>query len=89
MPGSKRVRIYYKDNSGPIEDERTDFSGRINVSHTQEGMMGSSILTINAVRVSDVRDFICQVNIDGGSEEGHTRLLVFSKINPSCRSGTN
>lgn len=50
--------------------------------------MGNSILTISAVRVSDVRDFICQVNVDGDSEEGHTRLQVFSKMNPSCRNGS-
>ncbi|KAB5550284.1 hypothetical protein PHYPO_G00052070 [Pangasianodon hypophthalmus] len=76
--GSNRVQIYYKDDSRAIEDQGTGFSGRINVSHSQEGMMGNSILTINAVRVSDVRDFICQVNMDGNSGEGHTRLLVFN-----------
>lgn len=75
--------MHYKDDSGEIEDQVTGFSGRINVSYSQEGMTGNSILTINAVRVSDVRDFICQVSTDGSIDEGQTRLLVFSKINPS------
>lgn len=82
------MRIYYKDDSRVIEDLGTGFSGRIKVSHSQEGMMGNSILTINAVRITDAQDFICQVKMDGGSEERHTQLKVFSKINPSCRSGT-
>lgn len=82
------MRLYQKDDSGAIVERGTGFSGRINVSYSQEGMMRSSILTINAVRVTDARDFICQVNMEGSIEEGRTQLLVFSKIRPSCRSGT-
>ncbi|TSQ58049.1 Cell surface glycoprotein MUC18 [Bagarius yarrelli] len=43
-------------------------------------MMGNSILTINAVRVSDVRDFICHVNVDGNIGEGRTQLLAFIDV---------
>ncbi|XP_060799839.1 melanoma cell adhesion molecule b isoform X2 [Neoarius graeffei] len=73
-----RVQIYNKDDSSATEEPDPAFSGRFNVSHSQEGMMGNSILTINAVRISDARDFICQVNTDGGSMERQTRLLVFN-----------
>ncbi|XP_027029800.1 melanoma cell adhesion molecule b isoform X1 [Tachysurus fulvidraco] len=76
--GRSKVRLYQKDDSGAIVERDTGFSGRINVSYSQEGMMRSSILTINAVRVFDVQDFICQVNVEGSIEEGHTRLLVFN-----------
>ncbi|XP_017346220.1 melanoma cell adhesion molecule b isoform X3 [Ictalurus punctatus] len=78
LASDKTMRIYYKDDSRVIEDLGTGFSGRIKVSHSQEGMMGNSILTINAVRITDAQDFICQVKMDGGSEERHTQLKVFN-----------
>ncbi|XP_060744555.1 melanoma cell adhesion molecule b isoform X2 [Tachysurus vachellii] len=76
--GRNKERLYQKDDSGAIVERGTGFSGRINVSYSQEGMMRSSILTINAVRVTDARDFICQVNTEGSIEEGRTQLLVFN-----------
>ncbi|XP_046719589.1 melanoma cell adhesion molecule b isoform X4 [Silurus meridionalis] len=79
--GGNRVRIYHRDNNKEIVDQGTGFSGRINISHSWEGILGNSVLIINPVRVSDEREFICQVNVDGGSDEGLTRLLVFN--NPS------
>ncbi|KAI5620819.1 cell surface glycoprotein MUC18 isoform X1 [Silurus asotus] len=78
--GGNKVRIYHRDNNEEIVDQGTGFSGRINISHSWE-MQGNSVLIINPVRVDDEREFICQVNVDGVSDEGLTRLLVFN--NPS------
>ncbi|XP_058268837.1 melanoma cell adhesion molecule b isoform X3 [Hemibagrus wyckioides] len=76
--GSSKVLLYKKNENGEIVDRGMDFSSRINVSHSQEGMMGNSILTINDVRTTDERDFICQVNMEGSVEEGRTQLKVFN-----------
>ncbi|KAK3560721.1 hypothetical protein QTP86_014727 [Hemibagrus guttatus] len=76
--GSNKMRIYWKNESGAFVERGTGFSDRINVSDSQEGMMGNSILTINALRATDARDFICQVNMEGSIEEGRTQLKVFN-----------
>ncbi|KAG7516738.1 cell surface glycoprotein MUC18-like [Solea senegalensis] len=73
--GSSRTRIYYFDNKQNMADSNTDYSGRINVTKTQQG----TLLTIQDVQLSDEREFFCQVNgLAAGSAEGKTHLKVFA-----------
>ncbi|XP_062844705.1 cell surface glycoprotein MUC18 isoform X2 [Trichomycterus rosablanca] len=73
-PGGRRVRISYSDLSMQKVDENTTFTDRISVAADKDG----EILTIVDVRLSDEREFYCQVNgLADGSEEGRTHLKVF------------
>ncbi|KAF5901957.1 cell surface glycoprotein MUC18 isoform X1, partial [Clarias magur] len=78
---NNRLQIYYK-NDNVTEDPGAGYVGRINVSHSQDGMVRNSLLTITSVRVTDSRDFICQVDVDGDSEERHTQLQVYKSPSP-------
>lgn len=73
---SSRVRIFYSDSRQQVVDNKTDYSGRIQVTSDQQGIH----LTIQDVRLSDEREFFCQVNgLAAGSAEGKTHLRVFGK----------
>ncbi|XP_062872908.1 melanoma cell adhesion molecule b isoform X2 [Trichomycterus rosablanca] len=69
-----RAQIYYKNSTDVIVVQDTGFSGRIDISQFKEG----TLLTINSIRVSDEQEYFCKVTVDGRSEEGSTRLLVFN-----------
>ncbi|KAI3373274.1 hypothetical protein L3Q82_006576 [Scortum barcoo] len=72
---NSRIRIFYGDNRQQIVDNNTNYSGRINVTSDQRG----SQLTIQDVRLSDEREFFCQVNgLAAGNAEGKTHLRVFA-----------
>lgn len=81
------MRIYYYDNQTEIIEEGSDYAGRIQVSHSHDAQsgVGSAVLTIDMVELSDEREFICMVyNVLKDSGEGHTRLQVFSKTKQAC-----
>ncbi|XP_071375599.1 cell surface glycoprotein MUC18-like, partial [Centroberyx affinis] len=70
-----RRRIFYGDDSQQMVDDNTDYSGRIEVTSDQQG----TLLTIQDVRLSDEREFFCQVNgLAAGHAEGKTHLRVFA-----------
>uniref|UniRef100_UPI003AAF39A0 cell surface glycoprotein MUC18 n=1 Tax=Centroberyx gerrardi TaxID=166262 RepID=UPI003AAF39A0 len=72
---STRMRIFYGDDSQQMVDDNTDYSGRIKVTSDQQG----TLLTIQDVRLSDEREFFCQVNgLAAGNAEGKTHLRVFA-----------
>ncbi|KAM9468393.1 melanoma cell adhesion molecule b isoform 2-T2 [Clarias gariepinus] len=81
-PANSRTQIYYKSGSNVIEGQGTGYLGRIKVSHSQDGTIGNSLLTITSVQVADSRDFICQVDVDGDSGEGLTQLQVYKSPSP-------
>ncbi|RVE64293.1 hypothetical protein OJAV_G00144110 [Oryzias javanicus] len=69
-----RLRIYYADSSQQVIDNRTDYTGRIDVTTDRK----ESRLTIRKVQLSDEREFFCQVNgLAAGSNESRTNLRVF------------
>uniref|UniRef100_A0A3B4YQ55 Cell surface glycoprotein MUC18-like n=1 Tax=Seriola lalandi dorsalis TaxID=1841481 RepID=A0A3B4YQ55_SERLL len=71
---SSRKRIFYGDSNQQVVDNNTEYSGRIQVTSDQQG-----ILTIQDVQISDEREFFCQVNgLAAGSAEGKTHLRVFA-----------
>uniref|UniRef100_A0A667WTJ1 Melanoma cell adhesion molecule a n=1 Tax=Myripristis murdjan TaxID=586833 RepID=A0A667WTJ1_9TELE len=56
-------------------DDNTPYSGRIAVTSDQQ----ASLLAIQDVRLSDEREFFCQVNgLAAGNAEGKTHLRVFA-----------
>lgn len=70
------MRIFYGDSSQQMVDNNTDYSGRVHVEPDQQG----SRLSIQDVRLSDQREFFCQVNgLAAGSAEGKTRVRVFGE----------
>uniref|UniRef100_A0A3Q3XAV2 Ig-like domain-containing protein n=1 Tax=Mola mola TaxID=94237 RepID=A0A3Q3XAV2_MOLML len=72
---NSRMRIFYGDDKYHIVDNNTDYSSRIEVVSDQQGTR----LIIQDIRLSDERDFFCQVNgLASGSAEGKTRLRVFA-----------
>uniref|UniRef100_A0A667XIZ2 Melanoma cell adhesion molecule a n=1 Tax=Myripristis murdjan TaxID=586833 RepID=A0A667XIZ2_9TELE len=71
---SSRMRIFYGDDSQQMVDDNTPYSGRIAVTSDQQ----ASLLAIQDVRLSDEREFFCQVNgLAAGNAEGKTHLRVF------------
>lgn len=83
LPGKdqSRTRIYYFDNQTEIIEKGSDYTGRIQVSHSHDAQsaVGSAVLTIDTVELSDEREFICMVhNVSKDSGEGRTRLQVFN-----------
>lgn len=86
LPGKNqsRIRIYYYDNQTEIIEEGSEYAGRISFSHyyDRNDTRGTAILTIDEVKLSDQREFICMVyNVLKESGEGRTHLQVFSKTN--------
>ncbi|XP_070700035.1 cell surface glycoprotein MUC18 [Pempheris klunzingeri] len=72
---SSRTRIVYADKSQQMVDDNTDYSGRIEVTSDEQGTR----LTIQEVKLSDEREFFCQVNgLAAGNAEGKTHLRVFA-----------
>ncbi|XP_040908454.1 cell surface glycoprotein MUC18 isoform X2 [Toxotes jaculatrix] len=72
---SSRMRIFYGDDSQQVVDNNTEYSGRIEVTSDQHGTQ----LNIQEVRLSDEREFFCQVNgLAAGNAEGKTHLRVFA-----------
>lgn len=57
-------------------DEDTSYSNRISVRSNSDG----ETLTIHDVKLSDEREFFCQVSgLSAGNGEGRTFLKVFGK----------
>lgn len=70
------MRIFYSDGTQQIIDRNTEYSGRINVTSDQN----ETRLLIHNVKLSDEREFFCQINgLIAGSAEGKTHLRVFGK----------
>ncbi|XP_077064614.1 melanoma cell adhesion molecule b isoform X2 [Siphateles boraxobius] len=83
LPGKdqSRIRIYYYDNHTEFVEEGSDYAGRIQVSHSYDAQnaVGTAVLTIDTVELSDQREFTCMVhNVLKDNGEGRTRLQVFS-----------
>ncbi|XP_076867199.1 cell surface glycoprotein MUC18 isoform X1 [Brachyhypopomus gauderio] len=73
-PEGRRVRISYSDLTVQKVDENTMYSDRIAVA----GHGSGENLTVADVRLSDEREFICQVNgLASGNGENRTHLKVF------------
>nr|XP_046266295.1 cell surface glycoprotein MUC18 [Scatophagus argus] len=82
--GNARTRIFYGDKSQQMVDNNTDYSGRIDVTSDQQGTR----LIIQDVRLSDEREFFCQVSgLAAGSAEGKTQLRVFAPPEPPVIEG--
>lgn len=75
-PGnSSRARIFYGDSGQELVDNHTEYSERVHVSSAHN----HSLLTIRDARLSDQREFFCQVNgLAAGSAEGKTTLRVYA-----------
>ncbi|XP_029956562.1 cell surface glycoprotein MUC18 isoform X2 [Salarias fasciatus] len=72
---ASRTRIFYGDGGQQMVDGATDYSGRIEVTSDQRGTR----LLVRDVRLSDEREFFCQVNgLSAGNSEGRTHLRVFA-----------
>ncbi|XP_051258259.1 cell surface glycoprotein MUC18 isoform X2 [Dicentrarchus labrax] len=72
---NSRMRIFYGDDSQQMVDNNTNYSGRIEVTSDQQGTQ----LTIQDVKLSDEKEFFCQVNgMAAGNAEGKTHLRVFA-----------
>ncbi|TRY93096.1 hypothetical protein DNTS_008621 [Danionella cerebrum] len=80
----RRVRISYGDLTMQKVDENTTYSDRISVSANNDG----ETLTIQDVKLSDEREFFCQVSgLAAGSDEGRTLLKVFDPPEPPIIEG--
>ncbi|XP_026777432.1 cell surface glycoprotein MUC18 isoform X2 [Pangasianodon hypophthalmus] len=78
-PGGRRVRISYSDLTMQKVDENTTYTDRISIAGDTSG----ENLTIVDVRLSDEREFFCQVNgLAAGNGEGRTHLKVFNPPEP-------
>ncbi|XP_022534813.2 cell surface glycoprotein MUC18 isoform X1 [Astyanax mexicanus] len=74
-----RVRISYSDLTMQKVDENTNYTERISVA----GDSGGENLTIVDVKLSDEREFFCQVDgLAAGSNEGKFHLRVFDPPEP-------
>ncbi|XP_031427393.1 cell surface glycoprotein MUC18 isoform X2 [Clupea harengus] len=73
-PNGSRERISYRDLTIERVDEGTDYTDRITVA----GDSNSETLTVLTVKLSDEREFFCQVNgMAAGNGERKTHLAVF------------
>nr|XP_055056526.1 cell surface glycoprotein MUC18 [Misgurnus anguillicaudatus] len=73
-PGGNRVRISYSDLTMQKVDVNTSYSDRISVRSNSDG----EILTVQDIKLSDEREFFCQVSgLAAGNGEGKTLLKVF------------
>ncbi|KAL0192556.1 hypothetical protein M9458_010852, partial [Cirrhinus mrigala] len=69
-----RVRISFSDLTMQKVDENTSYSNRISVRSNSDG----ETLTIQDVKLSDEREFFCQVSgLAAGNGESRTLLKVF------------
>ncbi|KAI5608367.1 cell surface glycoprotein MUC18, partial [Silurus asotus] len=74
-PGGRRIRISYSDLTMQKVDHNTTYTDRISIA----GDMTGENLTIVDARLSDEREFFCQVNgLAAGNGEGRTHLKVFN-----------
>lgn len=72
---SSRTRIFYADSEQELVDNHTEYSERVQVTSAHN----HSLLTIHDARLSDQREFFCQVNgLAAGSAEGKTVLRVYA-----------
>nr|XP_021327367.1 cell surface glycoprotein MUC18 [Danio rerio] len=79
-----RVRISYSDLTMQKVDENTTYSDRISVRSNSDG----ETLTIQDVKLSDEREFFCQVSgFSAGSDERRTLLKVFDPPEPPVIEG--
>uniref|UniRef100_A0A671NU52 Cell surface glycoprotein MUC18-like n=1 Tax=Sinocyclocheilus anshuiensis TaxID=1608454 RepID=A0A671NU52_9TELE len=79
-----RVRISYSDLTMQKVDENTSYSNRISVRSNSDG----ETLTIQDVKLSDEREFFCQVSgLAAGNGEGRTLLKVFDPPEPPVIDG--
>ncbi|KAG1957420.1 cell surface glycoprotein MUC18 isoform X1 [Pimephales promelas] len=79
-----RVRISYSDLTMQKVDEDTSYSDRISVQSNSDG----ETLTIQDVKLSDEREFFCQVSgLAAGNGEGRTLLKVFDPPEPPVIEG--
>ncbi|XP_026109450.1 cell surface glycoprotein MUC18-like isoform X2 [Carassius auratus] len=79
-----RVRISYSDLTMQKVDEDTSYSNRISVLSNSDG----ETLTIQDVKLSDEREFFCQVSgLAAGNGEGRTLLKVFDPPEPPVIEG--
>ncbi|XP_043096377.1 cell surface glycoprotein MUC18 isoform X1 [Puntigrus tetrazona] len=79
-----RVRISFSDLTMQKVDENTTYSDRISVRSNSDG----ETLTVQDVKLSDEREFFCQVSgLSAGSEEGKTLLKVFDPPEPPVIEG--
>uniref|UniRef100_A0A8C0YKW7 Melanoma cell adhesion molecule a n=1 Tax=Cyprinus carpio carpio TaxID=630221 RepID=A0A8C0YKW7_CYPCA len=79
-----RVRISYSDLTMQKVDEDTSYSNRISVRSNSDG----ETLTIHDVKLSDEREFFCQVSgLSAGNGEGRTFLKVFDPPEPPVIEG--
>ncbi|KAL2095028.1 hypothetical protein ACEWY4_009747 [Coilia grayii] len=73
-PNGSRERISYRDLTMEKVDEGTGYTDRITVA----GNNNSETLTIHSVKLSDEREFFCQVNgMAAGNGERKTHLMMF------------
>ncbi|XP_072530519.1 cell surface glycoprotein MUC18 isoform X2 [Salminus brasiliensis] len=81
-----RVRISYSDLTMQKVDENTNYTDRISIS----GDSGGENLTIVDVKLSDEREFFCQVDgLAAGSNEGKFHLRVFDPPEPPVIEAVN
>uniref|UniRef100_A0A8B9HG73 Melanoma cell adhesion molecule a n=1 Tax=Astyanax mexicanus TaxID=7994 RepID=A0A8B9HG73_ASTMX len=81
-----RVRISYSDLTMQKVDENTNYTERISVA----GDSGGENLTIVDVKLSDEREFFCQVDgLAAGSNEGKFHLRVFGESASLCTTTSN
>ncbi|XP_050964769.1 cell surface glycoprotein MUC18 isoform X3 [Labeo rohita] len=79
-----RVRISFSDLTMQKVDENTSYSNRISVRASSDG----ETLTIQDVKLSDEREFFCQVSgLAKGNGEGRTLLKVFDPPEPPVIEG--
>ncbi|XP_073697359.1 cell surface glycoprotein MUC18 isoform X4 [Garra rufa] len=79
-----RVRISFSDLTMQKVDENTSYSDRISVRSNSDG----ETLTIQDVKLSDEREFFCQVSgLAAGNGEGRTLLKVFDPPEPPVIEG--
>ncbi|KAM9788548.1 cell surface glycoprotein MUC18 [Neosynchiropus ocellatus] len=81
---SSRVRIFYGDNNLSVVDRDTEYSSNVRVITESHG----TLLSISDVRLSDDREFYCQVNgLAAGTAERKTHLRVFATPEPPVIEG--
>lgn len=84
LPGREGSKVLYIIESERWEIKDNDYTGRISYTHSYNSSesLGSIVLTIDKVQLSDESEIICKVkdNTLAEQDEGHTQLKVFSKL---------
>ncbi|XP_051552081.1 cell surface glycoprotein MUC18-like isoform X2 [Myxocyprinus asiaticus] len=84
VSGGNRMRISYSDLTMQKVDTNTSYSNRITVRSNSDG----ETLTVQDVKLSDEREFFCQVSgMAAGNGEGKTLLRVFAPPEPPVIEG--